>query len=202
MKKVVNACIGGRSFPIDEDAYSRLSTYLDHFRANLFSKGGMLSPQVDEVMEDIEERICELFLSEVGQGSRVVNLSMVEKVVSQLGMPDGTPEPDSGNPSEPSDSTKASASGESKDNKPKKKLYRNVDEKTIAGICSGLSIYLDVDTAIVKIVMLVALLAGSAGFWIYMILWFAVPKAVTPAQKCEMYGLPVNAENMARFSTK
>ena len=202
MKKVVNACIGGRSFPIDEDAYSRLSAYLDHFKANLSSKGGMLSPQVDEVMDDIEERICELFLSEVGQGSRVVNLSMVEKVVSQLGMPDGTPEPDSGSPSESSGSNNAYSSGSSSEKKPKRKLYRNVDDKTIAGICSGLAVYLDVDTAIVKIVMLVALVCGSAGFWIYVILWFAVPKAVTPAQKCEMYGLPVNAENMARFSTK
>ena len=44
---------------------------------------------------DIEERICELFQSEIGQGARVVSLSLVEKVVSQLGMPDGSSEPDS-----------------------------------------------------------------------------------------------------------
>ena len=56
MKKVINACLGGRSFPIDEDAYSRLSAYLEHFKANLFAKEGMLPSQVDEVMEDIEER--------------------------------------------------------------------------------------------------------------------------------------------------
>ena len=48
--------------------------------------------------------------------------------------------------------------------------------------------------------MLVALVAGSAGFWIYIICWIAIPKAVTASQKCEMYGLPVTAENLARFS--
>jgi phage shock protein PspC (stress-responsive transcriptional regulator) len=149
-------------------------------------------------MEDIEERICELFSSEVGQGSRVVNLALVEKVVSQLGMPDGSAEPDAGNASSSSCAKTSSASSE---DKPKKKLYRDMEGKTIAGICSGLAIYLDLDPAIVKIVMLVVLLMASAGLWIYIILWFAVPKAETPAQKCEMYGLPVTAENMARFSS-
>ena len=195
MKKVINACIGGRSFPIDEDAYNRLSAYLDHFKGNLVSREGMLSSQVDEVMEDIEERICELFQSEIGQGARVVSLSLVEKVVSQLGMPDGSSEPDSG-------ASAGQAPAPPDEKKTRKKLYRNMEEKTIAGVCSGLAIYLDLDTALVKTVMLVAFLMGSFGFWIYVILWIAVPKAVTPAQKCEMYGLSVTAGNMARFSTK
>ena len=151
--------------------------------------------QVDEVMEDIEERICELFQSEIGQGARVVSLSLVEKVVSQLGMPDGSSEPDSG-------ASAGQAPAPPDEKKTRKKLYRNMEEKTIAGVCSGLAIYLDLDTALVKIVMLVAFLMGSFGFWIYVILWIAVPKAVTPAQKCEMYGLSVTAGNMARFSTK
>jgi hypothetical protein len=45
--------------------------------------------------------------------------------------------------------------------------------------------------------MLVALLAGTSGFWIYLVLWIAIPKAVTPAQQCEMRGIPATAENMA-----
>jgi hypothetical protein len=50
--------------------------------------------------------------------------------------------------------------------------------------------------------MLVALLAGTSGFWIYLVLWIAVPRAETPAQKCEMRGIPATAENMARFSRR
>jgi hypothetical protein len=42
---------------------------------------------------------------------------------------------------------------------------------------------------------------GSAGFWIYVILWIAAPLAETPAQKCQMYGLPVTAENLRKFSS-
>ena len=52
-----------------------------------------------------------------------------------------------------------------------------------------------------RVLMLVALIAGTAGFWIYVICWIAIPKAVTPAQKCEMNGLPVTAENLAKFAT-
>ena len=49
--------------------------------------------------------------------------------------------------------------------------------------------------------MLVALLAGSVGFWLYVILWIAVPKALTPAQKCELRGLAPTAGNLAKFTT-
>ena len=40
MKKVINAGIGGKSFAVEEDAYSALKRYLDAFRsrANLVSR--------------------------------------------------------------------------------------------------------------------------------------------------------------------
>ena len=49
--------------------------------------------------------------------------------------------------------------------------------------------------------MLAALIFGSAGFWVYVILWIVVPVADTPAKKCELRGLAPTAENMSRFST-
>ena len=49
--------------------------------------------------------------------------------------------------------------------------------------------------------MLVALLVGSAGFWAYIIMWIAVPKAVTPAQKCELRGLAPTADNLSKFTS-
>ena len=88
MKKVTNACIGGRSFTLDEDAYGRLSAYLEHFRARLT----VPELQKGEVMDEIEGRIAELFYQEVGDGARVVSLQLVEKVISTLGMPDGSAE--------------------------------------------------------------------------------------------------------------
>ena len=188
MKKVTNACIGGRSFTLDEDAYGRLSAYLEHFRARLT----VPELQKGEVMDEIEGRIAELFYQEVGDGARVVSLSLVEKVISTLGMPDGSAETGS---TGASFSSKGAESG----NVPKK-LYRDKDEKRLGGVCAGLSWYFDVDVTLIRVLMLVALICGTAGFWVYVILWIAVPAADTPARKCEMQGIPATAENMARFA--
>ena len=184
MKKVVNVSLGGRNFILDEDAYTRLQEYLDHF------KGKLTVPehQKTEVMEEIEGRIAELFFQEVGDGSRVVTLEMVQKVTSALGMPDGS-----------ADGGFSNSSSASKADLPRR-LYRDVDNKSVAGVCSGLALYFDIDITLIRILMLVALIFGSAGFWIYVILWIAVPKADTPAKKCEMRGIPPTAENMSAFA--
>ncbi|MBQ9660055.1 MAG: PspC domain-containing protein [Bacteroidales bacterium] len=191
MKRVLNISLGGRSFAIEEDAYKRLSTYLEHFRARLAAQSGVPYTQNAEVMEDLESRISELFLQEVGTDGRVVSLDLVARITGQLGMPDGTPE----NPES------AASSSPEADTAVRKKVYRDYENKRIAGVCAGLALYLDIDVVLTRILMLVALFAGSAGFWIYVICWIAIPKAVTPAQKCEMNGLPVRAENLAKFAT-
>ena len=185
MKRVTNACVGGRNFTLNDDAYNRLDAYLRHFKAKLT----VPESQKTEVMDDIESRISDLFYQEVGETSRVVTLELVEKVVSTLGMPDGSPE------------TGYTYSQAFSEDKVTKKLYRDVENKGVAGVCSGLAYYFDVDVTLIRIIMLVALLAGTSGFWIYVILWIAVPKALTPAQQCEMRGIPATAENMARFKS-
>lgn len=179
MKTVINAGIGGRSFTINEDAYKRLDSYLSLFRIHLKD-----SPR-EEVMDDLESRIADLFYETVGDSGRVVDMDLVERVISQLGMPDGS-------------STTVPPAED--DLPPRRKLYRDTDDAKIAGVCSGLAIYFNIDTALVRILMLVALIAASAGFWAYIILWIAVPKAVTPAQKCELRGIAPSAENMSKFS--
>ena len=195
MKKVLNISLGNRSFALEEDAYARLREYLDHFRARLAATSDGPNNQNAEVMEDLESHIAELFTQEVGTDGRVVRLDLVERVTRQLGMPDGTPESDS-NPGASSSSSSTYFSGMPMP----KRMYRDCDNRRIAGVCSGLSVYLDIDVVMTRILMLVAVLFGTVGFWIYIICWIAIPEAVTPAQKCEMHGLPVTAENMAKFS--
>lgn len=56
-----------------------------------------------------------------------------------------------------------------------KKLYRNEQEKTVAGVCSGLSEYFDVDVTWVRIAFVLAVLAGLSGVLAYIVLWIAVP---------------------------
>lgn len=189
MKKVFNISLANRSFTLEEDAYNRLSEYLEHFRTRLAASSGVPYTQNAEVMEDLESRIAELFAQEVGTDGRVVKLETVERVTRQLGMPDGAPESPEAGPAPAA----GNASGQ-------KKIYRDYDNRRIAGVCAGLAIYLDIDVVLTRVLMLVALVAGLAGFWIYVICWIAIPKALTATQKCEMYGLPVTAENLAKFA--
>lgn len=189
MKKVTNACIGGRNFTLDEDAYSRLKAYLEHFRAKLT----VSDQQKGEVMEEIEGRIAELFYQEVGDGARVVSLPMVEKVVNTLGMPDGSAEGENG-------ASNAAGTASTAPQKSYKRLYRDPDGKILAGICSGLAWYFDLDVTLIRVLMIIALFFGTTGFWVYLILWIVIPEADMPAKKCEMRGIAASAENIARFS--
>ena len=209
MKKVINASIGGRSFALDEDAYNRLSAYFDHFRSKLSSDSQSAG---EEIMADLENRIAELFDQGIGGATyRVVDFDLVRKVVGQLGMPDGSAEPignstDAG-PSSNSGAGASASSGTGPDfsysgekGEAPKRLYRDSDNKTIGGVCSGLAAFLNIDITIVRIIILLAILLWGPGLLVYLVLWIVVPLAKTPAEKCEMRGLEPTAENMARFS--
>ncbi len=211
MKKVVNVSVGGRSFSLDEDAYARLTAYFDHFRARLDRD---TQSAKEEVMADLENRIAELFDQGTGGASyRVVNLALVTKVVEQLGMPDGSNEPEStasceggqGQRTEAEDEYPKSGIGvdftyNGAQGTSRRRLFRDLDNKTIGGVCAGLAAFLNVDMTIVRIVALLALLLWGTGFLVYLVLWIVVPVAKTPADKCMMRGLDPNAENMARFN--
>ena len=195
MKQVLNVGIGGRSFVIDEDAFDRLNSYLNAFR----SKTGM-GYQTKEVMDDLEMRIAEIFTESLSSRQEVVDISLVERVITQLGMPDGSDMPgDSG--------CNGSGRAENRDdywhsgqeNRPVRKLYRDIDHNVIGGVASGLACYFDIDVLVIRILFVILFLFGSFGGWIYIILWIAVPAARTSADKCRMHGLPVTAENMRRF---
>lgn len=57
-----------------------------------------------------------------------------------------------------------------------KKLQRIEQEKMIAGVCTGLAEYFDVDVTWVRIAFVVAVMAGASGILAYIVLWIAVPK--------------------------
>lgn len=183
MKKVVNAGIGGRSFVVDEDAYERLDTYLSHYRSKL-------PGAENEAMDDLEMRIADLFEEEIKSSSQVVTLALVERVIGQLGMPDGSQETEGSSYS----------FSDRKGDRPVRKFFRDPDTKKIAGVCGGIAAYFDIDVALIRALFLVLLFLGTGGFWIYLIIWIVAPLAETPAQKCEMHGIPSTAENMDSFT--
>lgn len=45
----------------------------------------------------------------------------------------------------------------------------------IAGVCSGLAKYLDVDPTAIRLAFVLLLFLALGGFWIYIILWIIMP---------------------------
>ena len=219
MKEVMNIGIGGKSFVVETSAYEILKDYLELFSSKI--KPGESS----EVMEDIESRIAELCSENISAYKNVVTESIVVKIVTQLGLPNGesyrpfqgaasgaakgAASTSAGAATGASTGTSAGAAGAysgaagaAEEQRVPKKLFRDSDDKMIGGVCSGLGFYLGADPVLVRVLFLIALLFGTLGFWVYLIIWIVAPLAVNPVQKCEMRGLAPTAENLGKFSNK
>ena len=81
-----------------------------------------------------------------------------------------------------------------------KKFFRDSDDKKIAGVCSGLSLYFGVDVVLIRVIFLIALIFGTTGFWVYIAVWLVAPEAKTPEEKCSLRGLPQTPENLSKFT--
>jgi len=57
----------------------------------------------------------------------------------------------------------------------KKRLFRSRD-KMLAGVCSGLGNYLDIDPTIVRLAFVIFGFAGGAAVLVYIIMWIIVPE--------------------------
>ena len=193
MKKTINVAIGGCSFTIDEDAYNTLNDYLERFKSALES-----TSTSTEVLDELEVRIADMLKGKLG-GRQVVDLAMTQEVIGLLGYPQGYREADDQTARQEPPQNEYHYSGTDGEN-PVRKLFRDPDGKRIAGVCSGIALFLGVDVTLIRVIFLVALICGSAGFWIYLVIWIAAPEARTAAEKCELRGIPANAENIRRFT--
>lgn len=57
-----------------------------------------------------------------------------------------------------------------------KKLYRNIDNKMLSGVCSGIADYFDIDPTIVRLVWLALVLCAGTGLLAYIIAVIVIPK--------------------------
>jgi phage shock protein C len=58
-----------------------------------------------------------------------------------------------------------------------KKLYRSRTSRMLAGVSGGLAEYLNIDPVVVRLIFVItAIFGASIGFWVYIIMWIAVPE--------------------------
>lgn len=58
-----------------------------------------------------------------------------------------------------------------------KRLQRDLQNKVLGGVCSGLGNYFDMDPTFWRVLLFVLFLFGCSGLLIYIILWIAMPAA-------------------------
>ena len=74
MKKNITINLCGRLFQIDEDAYEMLQHYTESLRASFGKEEGG-----EEIADDIEERIAELFDELKANGVEAITIDQVER---------------------------------------------------------------------------------------------------------------------------
>ena len=83
MKKTLTVNLGGTVFNIDDDAYRLLDNYLSNLKMHFRQEAG-----ADEIVDDIERRISELFAEKLSAGSQVITIADVEEVIARMGKPE------------------------------------------------------------------------------------------------------------------
>lgn len=200
MKKTENINLAGYAFTIEEDAYAELSAYLNEIHAAFSSDAS-----AEEITTDIETRIAEL-LKEKYISGMVVDLEMIKEIKRRIGDPKTIAQDDT----ETVEDTQPRAEEKKQAHKSWKsrRLYRNIDERTLGGVCSGFGAYFGLDKVLIRLIFIIIFLLtfistvdhGDGPYFMlpiiaYICLWIAMPAARSAEQKREMLGKPMNLDN-------
>ncbi len=241
MKKNISINLFGTLYAIDEDAYNLLENYVDSMK-NYFShqQGG------EEIADDIEHRIAELLWEKKEKGAEAVNIEMVKEIIHTIGNPAEIEQDVANDGVNTNESATTAGQGESADSTTSsftsgtasfdnsysnkntagvgRRLYRDMSDKVLGGVCSGLCKYMGCSdpiwfrlgaVALVFLLPNIFTLFGGLGQlfhlvrWftfnisfsfivplVYVLLWFIVPEARTPEDKLRMEGKDVNPDNI------
>ena len=187
MNKTVNINLAGIFFHVDEDAYKVLRNYLDTIKMSFKNTEGSL-----EIIADIEARIAELFSELLQSKAEVISLKEVEDVIAIMGQPEDYLDEEALNEEQPSFDSQSNTNIN-------KKLYRDISDRYISGVCSGIGHYIGLDSLWVRLIFILLLFVSAGTIVpIYIILWVLVTEAITTADKLRMTGQPINVSNIEK----
>lgn len=192
MKKTLTVNLGGTVFHIDDDAYRLLDNYLNNLKMHFSKESG-----VDEIVDDIERRISELFIEKLSTGLSVITMTDVEEVIARMGKPEEMETEREG-----SSHGAESQSSNTSYGPVHRRLYRNPDDKLLGGVVSGMAAYMGWDVTLLRLLLLVVLVCGVGTLIpVYIVCWLIIPEASTAAEKLSMRGEAVTVENIGKTVT-
>lgn len=174
MNEITRIHLAKVAYDVELDAKRELETYERALRQRL---------EDVETLDDIEVRMSELLADRDVKPGGVITLEDVKAICEQLGQP-----------SEFGEEKRALVGG---NEKPVKKLYRDLDTAMLGGVMSGIAAYFKIDPTLVRISGMV-LIALSFGTFLlaYILLWLLVPAARTASQRLELMGKSPTLENI------
>ena len=185
MKKTIHINLAGNAFSIEEDAYDRLDAYLKAVNTKLGK-----SEEARETLDDINLRIAELFRGVHPDAGSAITLSDVEEIIKTLGDP--------GDYEIPDDPDEQKEKKETFEPPVRKQLFRDPDNRILGGVCGGLANYFSIDPIVFRLLFVLATLFYGTSLLVYIILWIAIPKAITVQQRIMMMGGAPGSESWRR----
>jgi phage shock protein PspC (stress-responsive transcriptional regulator) len=187
MEKTIIINIGNTIIHIEESAYERLKTYLNEVKQYFANHADDL-----EIVTDIENRIAELLTEQLEeQKKQVVDSANVNSVIAQMGRVQDFDTVEEGEEEPVINSTYQHQYVE-------KKLYRDMDDRVVAGVCAGIAHFVNADPKWIRLATLLISFVGGFGILVYALLWIIMPKAKSRVEKMEMKGEPANLQGFQK----
>ncbi len=188
MNKTIIININGIVFHIEEDAYEVLRAYMIDVKKHFG-----YTEDSHEIVNDIENRIAEMFSERISEGRKeVITLPDVQEVCAQMGHVSDF------DTMEPSFGTETDGVSGSPASRMERKLFRDKEDLVFGGVCSGLGHYFGLEARWVRLLFILLLLFGGTGILLYLILWVAIPPANSRADRMAMRGEAPNLQNFKR----
>lgn len=174
MKSAISVELDGTLFTCDERAHAALRSYLDRAGERLGAH-----PDRADVVAGLERSIAAK-LRERAQGAATIDEAAMLGALKAVGRVDGPALHDSA----------ASADGAYGERRTRK-LYRLREGSWFAGVCMGIAAYFGVDAVVVRLVfILTAIFSGGIAIFVYLVLMFVMPIALSDAETGEARGGP------------
>ena len=177
MKKTININFQGQLITIEETAYDLLNQYIQSLKEYFRREA-----EGTEIVNDIENRIAELFGNRLKHGIACITDEDVESIINTIGRPEefdlefDEREEKTTIPPPLTKSTDSQMPPPVTD-EARKSLFRKSNDKILGGVCSGLAHYLKIDPVFTRLgfALFFYLL-----FWVYIIMWIVVPARELP----------------------
>ena len=182
MERVVTINLNGNPYQLEEPAYDALRAYLSRAQSVLAD-----NPDKAEIIRDLEQAIADKCAGYLSPSKSVVSAAEMARILEEMGPVEGAEEGDGAAPRPEGGAYEG----------PRRRLYRVKDRAVIAGVCSGIGAYFDLDPNIIRLLFILGAVFTS-GFvvLVYIVLMFAIPSAHTSEEWAAAHGVPFNAQEI------